>query len=216
MSCRPHPALRPWKAFGVLLGALTVLTACPETGTADGTATADTAGSGRTVRPLTSSRASAPPASAAHPGPSGQGAAEASSGAAEPTTSAEERSDGQRCTPPDGSAAPLELVKFQFTSGVEDRKPVDDLERAKPNQRVWAYLTVRNPSSDERCVTVEFRLNGKRRSRVSLSVGSSPHWRTWARTNVAATDAPGHLNVVVVDDLKNKLAKRRLPIAAGD
>ena len=49
--------------------------------------------------------------------------------------------------PPRPTSAPadhVELQKFVLTSGVKSKDPVDDLTAAKPGQRVYGHVTVRN------------------------------------------------------------------------
>ncbi len=120
----------------------------------------------------------------------------------------------QRCPPADPSLKPLKLVKFQLTSGVDDkRRPKDSLEEVRPGMKVWAYLTIRNLSGqDDRCVTVAFEVGDKHRSRVTLDIGQSPGWRTWATTTITDADVPGQLGVVVMDDQGNTLVDERFPL----
>jgi hypothetical protein len=135
--------------------------------------------------------------------------------AAEPTASARRRSYDQKCEPADEDLKALELVEFQLTSEVKDKKPVDEIERTQPGKDVWAYMAVKNRSGEERCVTVIFRVNGKKRASVTLDVGESPSWRTWAHNRVLDGDAPGKIEVEIVSDQDVSLKKKTLPIEAN-
>ena len=108
----------------------------------------------------------------------------------------------------------MKLVDFKFTSDVKKRKPVDTLSHGEAAQKVWAYLTMKNVSGQERCVTVTFRFNGKKRSRVTLDIGESPTWRTWAYNTVQKKDVPGKIEVRIVDDQGVELLKQNLPLQA--
>ena len=85
---------------------------------------------------------------------------------------------------------PLEVLRFQFTSGTKNREPVDKLWRARPGERVYAYVALRNRSGRERKVHVTFRVNGKTRTEVDLDIAESWSYRTWAYNTVLKTDLP--------------------------
>ena len=118
----------------------------------------------------------------------------------------------QACPTPESALPPLQVAEFQFTSGIEKRKPQDELSAAKPGQRVYAYLTMNNRSGPERCLTVSFRIKGKKRSRASLKIGKSPTWRTWAYVTINKADAPGELEVEVADETDKSVLKKKLAI----
>ena len=58
-------------------------------------------------------------------------------------------------------------------------------------------------------------INGHERSKVSLQIGQSPTWRTWAYVTPRKEDAPGKLQVKVVDDQGKTLVEEILPIELG-
>ncbi|NUP11620.1 MAG: DUF2914 domain-containing protein [Polyangiaceae bacterium] len=110
------------------------------------------------------------------------------------------------------STRPVELLKFSFASGIRGRDPASVLEYAKPNQRVYAHLTLRNRSGRKRTVHVVFKVNGAKRTEVDLDVDASWSWRTWAYNTVLAKDTSGTLSVEVTDDEGNAVAEGTLPI----
>jgi hypothetical protein len=116
------------------------------------------------------------------------------------------------CQPKDAKLKPLQLLRFAFTSAVESKVPVDKLQIARPGQRVWAHLTVRNRSGEERCMHVAFRVQGQSRTEVDLDVGESWSWRTWAYATLRPTDTSGQLEIEVTDDQGKVLVHERLPI----
>jgi hypothetical protein len=119
------------------------------------------------------------------------------------------------CTPKDPKLKPLQLLRFTFTSSVEHKKPVDKLTVARPGQRVWAHLVLRNRSGEDRCVHVVFRIDGQPRTEVDLDVGESWSWRTWAYATLRPTDGSGQLELEAIDDQSRVLARERLPIVAA-
>jgi hypothetical protein len=108
--------------------------------------------------------------------------------------------------------APVELLKFQFTSAVKDREPVDRLEVARPGSRVYAHLTLRNRTGRDRGVHVEFLIEGKKRTELDLPVKESWSFRTWGYNTLQAKDR-GALVVSVTDDEGHPLGDFTLPIA---
>ena len=109
----------------------------------------------------------------------------------------------------------LSLLKSVFTSEVKNREPTDVLTSAKPGQRVWAHLTVRNRGGAARTITLVFKISGKERSRVDLKVDPSWSFRTWGYATLRAGDS-GELGLEVLDDSGATLAARALPIRADD
>lgn len=107
---------------------------------------------------------------------------------------------------------PLEVLKFQFASAVKNREPVDKMLRARPGERVYAYVTLRNRSGRERKVHVSFRVNGKSRTEVDLDIAESWSFRTWAYNTVLKTDKPGKLEVFITDEGQDVLVEESLPI----
>jgi hypothetical protein len=103
------------------------------------------------------------------------------------------------CAPADPAIKPMQLLRFTFTSGIEGKDAKDKLAVARPGQRVFAHLHMRNRSKRERCIHVTFSVGGKERSHVTLKIGDSWEWRTWAYATVKS-DEKAPLRVVVTDD----------------
>lgn len=116
------------------------------------------------------------------------------------------------CAPAAPKLKPVQLLRFRFTSGVEQRDPVDQLHVARPGQRVWAHLRVRNRSGRARCLKLLWRIDGKKRTELSLEVGESWNWRTWAYATLRDSDRSGAIELEAVDDQGNVVAQKRLPI----
>lgn len=106
---------------------------------------------------------------------------------------------------------PVELLKFQFTSAVKDREPVDRLDAARPGARVYAHLTLRNRTGRDRAVHVEFAVDGKKRTELDLPVKESWSFRTWGYNTMQTKDT-GELTVSVTDDEGHPLGDFTLPI----
>src|SRR4051794_23074398 len=85
---------------------------------------------------------------------------------------------------PAPTAAPvadaIDLLDFELTSDVKNKAPVDKLDSARPGDRVYAHLTVRNRTTDTQRVSVSFRVNDDERTMVDLKVEKSWSFRTWA------------------------------------
>lgn len=110
------------------------------------------------------------------------------------------------------STRPLELLKFQFTSAIKSRQPVDKMVLAKPGARVYGYLTLRNRSGHARKVHLEFTVNGDKRTEIDLDVAESWSYRTWGYNTVLAKDKTGKLTLVATDDEGHELLSESLPI----
>jgi hypothetical protein len=116
--------------------------------------------------------------------------------------------------PPSGDEAQQEmkLLKMTLASGVRDKEPVDKLTAAKPGQRVWAHVTLRNRSGFPREIDLVFRVDGKERSRVTLNIDVSWSFRTWGYVTLRPTDTSGDVTVTVVNDSGDELAAAKIPI----
>jgi len=72
------------------------------------------------------------------------------------------------------------LTAFSLTRQVRDRLPGDPVVAAPlDGQRVYVHLTALN-KGPARTLTLTWTRNGRRFHRVTLHVGRSPAWRTWA------------------------------------
>ena len=109
-------------------------------------------------------------------------------------------------------APPLQILRFTFTSNVNDKEPVDKLDAAKPGQRVWAHINARNRSGSSREIDLVFRVNGKERSRVPLEIKSSWSFRTWGYVTLKSTDTSGEVTATIIDDSGEEILTNRLPI----
>jgi len=134
-----------------------------------------------------------------------------------PSPSAKPRSEPldlkQACDPAPEGASALKLGKLQLTSGLEEKKPIDELKELKSGQKLYAYLEV-GSEVDERCVAVRFRFGDRERATLKLSIGRSPRWRTWAHVTAGKRDVGKTAEVTVYDDQGHELQKRTLPVVA--
>lgn len=106
----------------------------------------------------------------------------------------------------------MKLLKMTLASGVRDKEPIDKLASAKPGQRVWAHVTLRNRTGFAREIDLVFRVDGKERSRVTLTVEHSWSFRTWGYVTLRSTDTTGDVTVTVVNDSGDELATAKIPI----
>ncbi len=116
-----------------------------------------------------------------------------------------------RTTAPAAPADHIELQKFVLTSGVKAKDPVDDIDAAKPGQRVYGHVTIRNRTAGSKRVTLSFRVNGDERSMVDLDIEKSWSWRSWAYVTLRKEDK-GELTVHVFDDHGAEMATKSIPI----
>lgn len=127
----------------------------------------------------------------------------------------EEASEGDgpeaACAPEGSDLKPMQLLRFAFASDLEGKDPKDDLRLARPGQRIYAHLTVRNRSGRQRCLVLQFRVAGKMRTEVTVKVGASWSWRTWAYNTLKADDE-GPLELTVKDDQGQVLFVKTLPV----
>ncbi len=118
-----------------------------------------------------------------------------------------------------GSSTPekceLRVLKAVFTSEVKNKEPTDVLKSAKPGQRVWAHLTVRNRCDVLRTLSLTFRVGGAERSTVDLNIDPSWSFRSWGYVTLRKGDA-GKLELEVKDEGGAVLVASSLPIKADD
>jgi hypothetical protein len=115
------------------------------------------------------------------------------------------------CAPADPALKPMELLKFTFADGVDGRDPRRKLEVARAGQRVFAHLTLRNRSGRDRCVHLTFRVGGKKRTTVTLKIGESWSWRTYAYNTLRGDDNKP-LELTVTDDQNAVILREQLAI----
>ncbi len=111
------------------------------------------------------------------------------------------------------STRPLELLKLVLTTEIKGRDPGAPISSAKPGQKVYAHVTVRNRSGGPRKVTVAFKVGGEKRTTVDLFVEESWAWRTWAYNTVLPRDAGKKIEIEVTDDAGHPLFEGSLPVA---
>lgn len=110
--------------------------------------------------------------------------------------------------------AELKILRFSLTSNVRDKEPVDKLSAAKPGQRVWAHLAVRNRTGFSRELDLVFKVGGKERTRVTLTIENSWSFRTWGYVTLRSTDTSGDVSVSIVNDSGDILGEIKIPIQA--
>jgi hypothetical protein len=120
---------------------------------------------------------------------------------------------GAACAPLDPALKPMQLLRLVLASGIEGRDARDKVRTLAPGGRLYTHLTLRNRSGRERCVRVTFRVGGAVRTEVTLRIGKSWSWRTWAYNTLKPSDR-GALEVTVTDDQGQLVARRSVPIVA--
>lgn len=134
-----------------------------------------------------------------------------------PATSPQEESAGDEedpeegCAPKEEGLRPMQVLKFTWTSGMEGKDPKDKLYVARPGQRVYAHLRMRNRSGKKRCLKLVFRIGDKKRTEVTLKIGKSWNWRTWAYNTIKPEDREP-LRLTIHDDQGALVLDERLPV----
>ena len=73
------------------------------------------------------------------------------------------------------------IGRFVLTRGIEDREPVDTSEAFRPGEKVYAFLDVANPDGGEYALNLRWEYDdGAVGEPVAVTIGTSPHWRTWS------------------------------------
>ena len=170
------------------------------------------------------------PGRASGSGPEADGTASPATSGMSSSSPSSPSSRSERAAPPAGTppAAPqgepppappvedasqeMKILKMALASGVRDKEPVDKLASAKPGQRVWAHVTLRNRTGFAREIDLVFRVDGKERSRVTLNIETSWSFRTWGYVTLRPTDTAGDVTVTVVNDSGDELATQKIPI----
>ena len=97
-----------------------------------------------------------------------------------------------------------ELIELTVATGVEGRRPIGasaHFEQAP--ERLFCFTSVRNDQEDAKLTHV-WRRGTRVVSRVELSVGRSPSWRTWSRQRTRA-DWTGAWSCEVLDAKSKRL-----------
>ena len=104
--------------------------------------------------------------------------------------------------------ARLGVKRLIIARGVSGREPVDPTTTftAGDSDRIYAFVEVTNADRTRSEVFVSFVKEGEtERGRISLNVGASPRWRTWAYTRLASS--PGNYEAIVRDARGEEIAR---------
>ncbi|WP_438007886.1 DUF2914 domain-containing protein [Sorangium sp. So ce321] len=106
-------------------------------------------------------------------------------------------------------AAELKVKRLVVAAGVKDREPVapGTTFRAPETERLYAFIELENRSEAEGEITVAFVPpdGGAPVGNVTLGVGPSPRWRTWAFTRGARK--AGEWTAIVRSEAGEELAR---------
>ena len=115
------------------------------------------------------------------------------------------------------SAAKLEVKRLVFAEGIKNREPVAAKTSFSPDEarKIYAFVEVENPGAEESEVTVSFEPpgGGAAKGLVTLDVGPSRRWRTWAFTRGATT--AGSWTAVVRGPQGEELARAPFEVTQG-
>lgn len=142
--------------------------------------------------------------------PTASASAASTASTARPSTSGEVAP-----TPAPSASAPtkvaLQVQRFVLTSEVKNKEPVDELVKAGVGDRVYAHLQVRN-RGERRPLRLEFRIDGKVRSKIDLEVIHSWSYRTWGYNTVREPDVGKILEATIFDE-DEVVASAKIPLA---
>jgi hypothetical protein len=111
--------------------------------------------------------------------------------------------------------AELGVKRLVIAQGVKDREPVDPAVTFASNHDgpIYAFVEVSNADRVASEIYVSFVREGEpERAPISLRVGSSPRWRTWATTRLAKK--PGAYFAIVRDAAGKELGRERFEVRA--
>lgn len=98
------------------------------------------------------------------------------------------------------------IRRFLLTHGIEEREPVDVDDTFRPGERIYAFLDVANPDGEQYAVSLRWEYaDGKVGKPTELTIGSSPHFRTWALWRAPAQ--PGAYRCIVESEDGQALAE---------
>jgi hypothetical protein len=110
--------------------------------------------------------------------------------------------------------AKLQVKRLVLAQGIKDREPVEPSTsfEGPEAERVYAFVEVENLSDHEGEITVAFIPpgGGAAIGNVTLEVGSSPRWRTWAYTRGARK--AGEWTAVVRSETGEVLAREAFEV----
>ena len=117
-------------------------------------------------------------------------------------------------SPAEKHAQKLSVTRFSVARDVKGREPVDVGTRFDSKEpRLYAFVDVANPEKAPGEITVEFQPpKGSARGNVTLKVGESERYRTWAFTRLARD--PGQWKAVVKNERGEVLAEESFEVFA--
>lgn len=96
------------------------------------------------------------------------------------------------------------VVRSVFTSGIENKEPVDELgQLANDNSKIYFFTEIRGMEGHR--VSHRWEQAGEVRAEVSFDIGGN-RWRVWSSKNLVASWL-GEWTVSVVDEGGNILAQ---------
>lgn len=109
-------------------------------------------------------------------------------------------------------ATKLAVKRITIAKGVANHEPKDETDTIdSKNERVYAFVEVDNPQKLPGEITVEFQPPSKKyEGRISLGVGESSRWRTWAFTRQA--HEAGEWTAIVRDERGKELAREKFTV----
>jgi hypothetical protein len=104
------------------------------------------------------------------------------------------------------------VKRITIARGVENHEPKDASESIDAKaEKVYAFVEVDNPQKLPGEITVEFQPPSKKyEGRITLGVGESSRWRTWAFTRQA--HEAGEWTAIVRDDRGHELAREKFTV----
>jgi hypothetical protein len=132
-----------------------------------------------------------------------------------PSTKAEADDDGDE--PSVDLDADLYVKRLVLARGIEGREPLQPSSVFFTGQqsRIYAFIEVGNRDRRASEVRVSFVREGDaEQGVVTLKVGASPRWRTWAFTRKARK--PGRYTVIVRDGRGEELARKPFTLQGED
>lgn len=105
------------------------------------------------------------------------------------------------------------VARAQFTSGIENREPVDDLRSVDPGTREVVFFTELR-GLDGRAVAHRWVHDGETQAVVDFDVGG-PRWRVWSSKDLIP-QMQGEWTVEVVDDTGASHGQWSFVYGAGD
>jgi hypothetical protein len=105
----------------------------------------------------------------------------------------------------------LRVKRLQFSGAISGREPSDARQIFTPAEDVYAFVEVGNTLGEATRISITFISPKKTASKISLAVGDSARWRTWAKRRL--TKDAGTWQVIVRDDAGHQLASGSFEVA---